>query len=44
MSTLRKLLAVAFLGSLFALGACSQSDGPVNEIEEGADHIGDQFD
>ena len=44
MLILRKILAVAFLGSLLALGACNQSDGPVHELEEGIDHIGDQFD
>ncbi|HEY9567408.1 MAG TPA: hypothetical protein VIR38_04915 [Thalassobaculum sp.] len=44
MSTLRKLLAIAFFGALLALGACNQSDGPVHELEEGIDHIGDQFD
>lgn len=44
MLTLRKLLAITFLGSLLALGACNESDGPVHELEEGIDHIGDQID
>lgn len=44
MTTFRRLLAVVFLGSLFALCACNESDGPVHELEEGIDHIGDQID
>lgn len=44
MLTLRKLLAIALFGTVLGLGACNESDGPVHELEEGIDHVGDQID